>query len=52
MHRVVLRADGWLPVVVVPGMFPADRIKQAFAAIRADAERLGRDRRHRRDPAD
>jgi probable F420-dependent oxidoreductase len=43
MHRVALRADGWLPAVVVPGMFPADRIKAALAAVRADAERLGRD---------
>jgi probable F420-dependent oxidoreductase len=43
MGRVARRADGWLPVVVVPGMFPVDRIKQAIAGIRAEAERLGRD---------
>jgi probable F420-dependent oxidoreductase len=43
MHRVARRADGWLPVVEVPGRFPPDLIRQALAGIRAEAERLGRD---------
>jgi probable F420-dependent oxidoreductase len=43
MGRVARRADGWLPVVVVPDRFPIDRVKQAVAGIRAGAERLGRD---------
>jgi len=43
MHRVARRAEGWLPVVEVPGRFPPDLIRQALAGIRAEAERLGRD---------
>ena len=43
LRRLARRADGWLPAAVVPGKFPADRIKQALAGIRAEAERLGRD---------
>ncbi|NYI03411.1 TIGR03619 family F420-dependent LLM class oxidoreductase [Allostreptomyces psammosilenae] len=43
-RRVALRADGWLPVVTVPGdVDPAAAIGEPLRRIRAEAERAGRD---------
>lgn len=43
MRRVALRADGWLPVVTLPGDFDPASITEPMAWMRQEAGRAGRD---------
>lgn len=43
LSRVARRADGWLPVAVVPGHFDTAETTRTLAGIRDEAERCGRD---------
>lgn len=44
LSRVARRADGWLPVAVVPGHFDAAETSRTLAGLRDEAERAGRAR--------
>ncbi|GAA2447151.1 TIGR03619 family F420-dependent LLM class oxidoreductase [Streptomyces macrosporus] len=43
MRRIALRADGWLPVVTLPGGFDPAAITEPMARLREEAGRAGRD---------
>ncbi|MER7930615.1 TIGR03619 family F420-dependent LLM class oxidoreductase [Streptomyces sp. NPDC096057] len=43
LRRVGKRADGWMPIWLVPEVFPASQVTDGWSVVRREAEEAGRD---------